>query len=122
MRRGAHPRGRGVIAAVGGARVEARVVDAWILWEVDLVARVVHVTRAAEASRAHDGAVDAGRLDAKGRIVDVIAAGRLDVRAVPGLRAVLVLGAVALVAVERQHATRRQQHHQQRDAAHHQQR
>ena len=82
--------GDGPVAAIGVAGVDARVVGARVLREVDLVASVVQVPRAAEAARAHNGAVDAGHLDAERWIVHVVALDRLDVRAVPRFRAVVV--------------------------------
>lgn len=80
----------GVIATVGGARVDARVVGARILRKVDLVAGVVHVSRAAKSSRAHDRAVDARCFHTKRRIVHVLAFDRLDVVAIPRLWTVVV--------------------------------
>jgi hypothetical protein len=87
------------IAPVRATRVHARVVNTRILCEVDLLTCVVHVSRGAEATRAHNSTVNASRFHAEGCVVYVVTALWVDVGAVPRLRAVFVLGAVALITV-----------------------
>ena len=91
---------RRVITAVGATRVNARIVNAWILGEVDLIARVVHVSRTTEASCAHYGAINAGGFHAERRIVYLRAGLGLNIGAIPRLGAVFVLRAVTLIAVK----------------------
>jgi hypothetical protein len=73
------------------ACIHTRVVNSRILRKVDLLTGIVHVTRATESSRAYDSPVNAGGLHAECSIVHVIASLRVNVSAVPSLRAVFVL-------------------------------